>query len=189
MTASNPSQSQEIELLPAWVNPDLDRLMVVRKGTGDFSSWAESLVDLPAGALFARITGVTPKYGNNSDLESREKERTYSSLQVSRNLSIELNSDLLYMNHSCEPSLEIDTARMEVRVAAGRGLRKGDALTFFYPSTEAAMAQPFDCRCGSKKCLGRVRGASELPKEGLEGYYLNDYIRELLAEKNGTAKV
>ncbi len=46
-------------LLPAWVNPDLDRLMVVKEAEGEFRSWAESLVDLPAGALFARITGVT----------------------------------------------------------------------------------------------------------------------------------
>lgn len=47
-------------LLPAWVNPDLDRLMIVRRAEGDYKSWAESLVDLPAGAVFARITGVTP---------------------------------------------------------------------------------------------------------------------------------
>lgn len=46
-------------LLPAWVNPDLDRLMVVKNAKGDFRSWSESLVDLPAGAVFARITGVT----------------------------------------------------------------------------------------------------------------------------------
>src|SRR5687767_6882629 len=68
-------------LAPAWVNPDLDRLMVVHKDViasptdGNISdsdsstststksyykSWAESLVDLPAGAIFARINGVTP---------------------------------------------------------------------------------------------------------------------------------
>lgn len=54
------SSDENVGVLPAWVNPDLDRLMVVKKAEGSFQSWAESLVDLPAGAIFARITGVTP---------------------------------------------------------------------------------------------------------------------------------
>ncbi|TGJ86046.1 hypothetical protein E0Z10_g2698 [Xylaria hypoxylon] len=55
----NHAPSPDGDLLPAWVKPDLDRLLVVKKAEGDFRSWATSLVDLPAGALFARITGVT----------------------------------------------------------------------------------------------------------------------------------
>lgn len=38
--------------------------------------------------------------------------------------------------------------RWEVRVSEdGEGLKEGDELTFFYPSTEWSMAQPFDCLC------------------------------------------
>lgn len=49
-------------LLAAWVNPDLNRLLVVQKKQDGsyFKSWAESKVNLPAGAVFARITGITP---------------------------------------------------------------------------------------------------------------------------------
>jgi hypothetical protein len=67
---------EKVGLLPAWVNPDLDRLMVVKKAEGNFQSWAESRVDLPAGALFARITGVT-----------LVSSPTYSSVQVEFHIS------------------------------------------------------------------------------------------------------
>ncbi|KAI0472306.1 hypothetical protein F4859DRAFT_100276 [Xylaria cf. heliscus] len=159
-------------LLPAWVNPDLDRLMEIKKVEGEFRSWAESLVDLPAGAVFARITGVTTV-----------SVPTWSSVQAGRNLHIELNSKLVYVNHSCVPTLEWDMERMEVRVSRNRDLKKGDLLSFFYPSTEFKMAQPFDCWCGAgEKCFGRVEGASKLDVESLGGYWINGYIKELLAE-------
>lgn len=76
--------------LPAWVNPDLDRLMVVKSAGGSFRSWAESLVDLPAGALFARITGVTAT-----------TPPSYSTTQAGRDLHLELNSNIHFVNHSC----------------------------------------------------------------------------------------
>ena len=77
-------------LLPAWVNPDLDRLMVVKTAGGTFRSWAESLVDLPAGALFGRITGVTAVW-----------PPSYSTTQAGRDLHVELNSNIHFVNHSC----------------------------------------------------------------------------------------
>ncbi|KAI0914512.1 hypothetical protein F4823DRAFT_572141 [Ustulina deusta] len=160
-------------LLPAWVNPDLDRLMVVKEAEGDFQSWAESLVDLPAGALFARITGVTTV-----------RQPSWSSVQAGRNLHLELNSTLVYINHSCVPTLEWDMERMEIRVSRNRDLGKGDLLSFFYPSTEFCMAQSFDCWCGAGKgvCLGRISGAAGLDAEGLGAYWINGYIREMLEE-------
>ncbi|KAI1127298.1 hypothetical protein F5Y10DRAFT_242998 [Nemania abortiva] len=161
--------------LPAWVNPDLNRLMVVRKADGDFRSWAESLVDLPAGAVFARITGVTTVW-----------PPSWSSVQAEKDLHVELNSNLVFVNHSCAPTLEWDTERMEVRVSRNRDLKKGDVLSFFYPSTEWKMAQPFDCWCGSSECFGRVEGAARLDAEKLNGYWINGHIREMLeqASKN-----
>jgi hypothetical protein len=57
-------------------------------------------------------------------------------------------------------------------------------LSFFYPSTEWEMAQPFDCWCGAgeDKCFGRVQGAINLDTERLGQYYLNGYIMEMLKE-------
>ena len=173
---SNLPAAESTGIIPAWVNPDLDRLMVVKTAEGNFSSWSESLVNLPAGSLFARLTGLTS--GGPAQ---------YSSVQAGRNLHVELNSNLLYINHSCAPSLEFDMERMEVRVARDRDLKKGDLLTFFYPSTEWSMAQPFDCWCGAGdgKCLGRVEGAENIAPKKLRQFYINRHIEQMLVEKEG----
>lgn len=76
-------------------------------------------------------------------------------------------------------------ARWEVRVAADKdaGLRAGEELTFFYPSTEWHMAQPFECRCGKSVCMGKITGARDMSEENLSNYWLNVHIEELLEER------
>jgi hypothetical protein len=157
------------------------RLRVERGDPSTFSSRAVSLIDLPSGALFARITTATPS------------KKAYSSVQVSENSHIELNSELVYINHSCKPNLVFDMAKFEVRVHDGRELKKGDGLTFFYPSSEWEMAQPFECGCGEKECLGTIRGAGEIDDGLLRRFWLNKHIEKLLGArknaKNGTSGV
>lgn len=68
-------------------------------------------------------------------------------------------------------------------LAGPRGLKAGQELTFFYPSTEWDMAQGFDCFCGSEKCLGYISGAKNLSRNDLKGHWLSGHIRELLAEE------
>jgi len=169
--------------IPPWVTPNLSALLRVEHRPGDFASRSVSLVTLPPGAIFARITTPTPAI------------KAYSSVQASKHLHIELNSDLVYINHSCEPTLVFDMAAWEVRVnpELEDGLRPGMELTFFYPSTEWAMAQPFECLCGTERCLGTISGARDLGAAKLGGYYLNAHIEELLVEqaaqgKNGAMK-
>lgn len=80
--------------------------------------------------------------------------------------------------------------RWEVRVG-DRDLKEGDELTFFYPSTEWEMDQPFECACGEEGCRGRIEGAGKMGEKGLEGYWLNGHVREMLEErrvKNGSGK-
>ncbi|KAF2494763.1 hypothetical protein BU16DRAFT_445764, partial [Lophium mytilinum] len=158
--------------IPAWVKPDLTALLRVERPPGDFTARSVSLVSLPAGAVFARITSPTIA------------TKAYTSVQAGPNLHIELNSDLVYINHSCDPTLVFDMARWEVRVnpALSGGLQPGMELTFFYPSTEWHMAQPFKCLCGTAKCVGTVTGARDMGGK-LAGYYLNAHIEELLVEK------
>ncbi|KAF2825525.1 hypothetical protein CC86DRAFT_261521, partial [Ophiobolus disseminans] len=156
--------------IPAWVKPDLSRLLRVEKNPGSFASRSVSLVNLPAGSIFARITNPTPA------------TVAYSSVQASRDLHIELNCDLVYINHSCKPSLVFDMQRWELRVG-GQDLKEGDELTFFYPSTEWHMAQPFECLCGNEECRGRITGAKDMDGGVLGEYWLNGHIEELLEEK------
>ena len=132
--------------------------------------------------------------------------KRYTSVQVSADDHIELNSDFVYMNHSCDPSVDVIThpgASTEasgrkwsghIDVVARRDLAPGDELTFFYPNTEWEMDQPFDCFCAAAssqkkaggdaggKCLGKIAGAKFLSQDVLvfgEHGTVNSHILEL----------
>ena len=149
--------------------PTHPTLLQVHRSPKAFSSWAISQTSLPAGAVFAQITTATPG------------PKAYTSVQTGRDSHIELNSDLVFINHSCDPSLVFDMHAMEVRVVDHRPLTKGDVLTFFYPSTEWEMAQPFECVCGAAAgvCKRWIRGAKDMSPQELEGYWLNPHIVEM----------
>jgi hypothetical protein len=85
---------------------------------------------------------------------------------------------LLYINHHCRPNCFFDLRTMQLRAAAP--IREGDELTFFYPSTEWAMSEAFECHCGSAHCHGRIQGAAYLSDETLKTYHLAEHIRDLL---------
>jgi len=69
-------------------------------------------------------------------------------------------------------------------LAGPAGLHPGTELTFFYPSTEWAMAQSFDCFCRTPACKGRIAGASDMDAAQLQGMWLNGYIRDMLEERD-----
>jgi SET domain len=85
---------------------------------------------------------------------------------------------LLYINHHCRPNCFFDLRTMQLRAVAP--IRQGDEFTFFYPSTEWAMSEAFQCHCGSTHCLGRVQGAAYLDEEKLSNYDLSDHIKDLV---------
>ena len=63
-----------------------------------------------------------------------------------------------YLNHSCEPN----GAFRGLTLVALRAIAAGEELTFHYATTEYDMAEPFACRCGSPRCLGRIQGFKHL---------------------------
>ncbi|KEQ75893.1 hypothetical protein M436DRAFT_16887, partial [Aureobasidium namibiae CBS 147.97] len=127
-----------------------------------------SLVSLPPNSLFAPITSYTPC-----------STPQWHTLQVSRTSHISLDSAFTYLNHSCAPSLEIDTQNMQVRVSRDKELKEGDVLSFFYPSTEWEMDRGFRCLCGEEGCVGEVKGAKNMQREELQRWFVNGYIWEL----------
>lgn len=146
------------------------RIKVVRSDQ-PFKSAAISLVSLEPGALLAKITEATPT-----------GSATWTSFQTGRDSHMEFNSDIVYINHSCDPNLEVDTSLMEVRVAKDRHIKAGDELTWFYPSAEWEMAQSFPCECGTNRCLGAVRGSKYIEPSVLGGYFVNHHIQHLVEE-------
>ena len=80
-----------------------------------------------------------------------------------------------FLNHSCEPNTRITG----LRVVLLRPVRAGDELTFNYNSTEFDMASPFACHCGSRTCLGVIRGFVHLTADERAGLrpYLSAHLR------------
>lgn len=157
-------------------------ISVVRQ-PGSFASYSVSTATLAPGALVVRLA---------SPPLTLAPAKRWSSVQVSESQHIELNCDFLYVNHSCEPSLEFhvvpdcDEPVIEIRVAARRdehgnprGVVPGDEFTFFYPSTEWEMDVPFQCHCGTTSCKGLIAGAKDMTGEQLRGYFLNAHIEDL----------
>ncbi|KAH6586087.1 hypothetical protein BASA50_000792 [Batrachochytrium salamandrivorans] len=107
---------------------------------------------------------------------------TWASIQVARDTHAEIRSELLFMNHSCDPSTHVDTSRM--RVIAARTIAPGDEITFFYPSTEWDMAQPFTCHCGAVACLHRITGSRIMSLDSLANRFINHHIRVLMDERD-----
>jgi hypothetical protein len=104
---------------------------------------------------------------------------TYLTVQVGEDQHIELwPAQLQFTNHSCRPNCHIDTRAFEF--VAVRDIAVGDELTFFYPSTEWHMQQPFTCACGAPECVGTVSGADAMPADVMNRYRLSDFIRQKL---------
>ena len=90
------------------------------------------------------------------------------------------------MNHSCKPTLVFDVEKMEARTTE-RGLKEGEKLSFFYPSTEWRMDRGFECECGEEGCLGMVEGAEKLAErfgavEAAEKWWFNTWVKEKMGE-------
>ncbi|SAM03778.1 hypothetical protein [Absidia glauca] len=147
---------------------------VVRQGSPEqFSSKLELGLGFAKGATVVDLQGLTPG------------PKLYSSVQVSATKHVELNSDLVFMNHSCDPTMSMDVDRMAI--VALKDVKAGDEMTFFYPSTEWDMAQPFACWCGSSKCIETVRGAKHLSTDTLKQFVLSKHIQQLVNERDQQA--
>ena len=114
-------------------------------------------------------------------------EPTYLTVQIDIDKHIILQPEhLQYINHSCDPNVFFDTYAMQI--IALKTIQQGDEMTFFYPSTEWDMAQPFTCYCGSDKCIGEIKGATHISREVLSNYKLTRFIQQQLHERSNKEK-
>jgi hypothetical protein len=109
-------------------------------------------------------------------------EPTYLTVQVGNDTHITLQPEFLqYINHSCSPTVFFDTTLMQLVCLAP--LNQGDEFTFFYPSTEWDMIQPFTCYCGYSNCLKQIQGAMYLSDEVSSQYRLTDFIKSKIKNR------
>jgi hypothetical protein len=104
---------------------------------------------------------------------------TYLTVQISEHEHIELLPECLECaNHSCDPNCFFNTTTMDFVTL--KPIAAGEEFTFFYPSAEWDMDQPFKCLCGSDQCLEVIKGAKYLTTESIKKYRFTDFIRQKL---------
>ncbi|KAH7407313.1 hypothetical protein BKA64DRAFT_412189 [Cadophora sp. MPI-SDFR-AT-0126] len=168
-------------LTPYWKQPSHPSIqeVILPSNPSEFTTKSISKISVPPFGLFAKLE-FPPC--------TKADRPTYATVQMGKDEHLNLNSDLVYINHSCEPSLTFDLSPTSLGIFAGpKGLKPGDELTFFYPSTEWDMAQGFDCFCGAETCRGYISGAKNMSASQLEGMWLNPHIRALLSERDSSS--
>ncbi len=140
--------------------------LVVVEGNGRKGKHVVTIGAIPAGAVIVQVIGhhVVP---------------VANRFTVQAGVSTHLAGlgPLTFMNHSCAPNVFITTPDMTVKAICD--IRAGEELTFFYPSTEWQLAEPFECHCGSASCLGVIAGAATLSDQVLSPYLVNEHILAL----------
>ncbi|KAJ9111436.1 hypothetical protein QFC19_001205 [Naganishia cerealis] len=147
-----------------------------------------TIKDLPANTVVTKLTNLTTGTKAYSSVQHGSGEHDH----------FELNSDLLFVNHSCSPNVAFDLstprsahdveqerypAEWNLRTLS-RPVAKGEVLTFFYPSTEWDMGAPFKCNCGESNCLGTIRGAKHLSLAQLKQQeFINPHIMQMKLEE------
>ncbi|KAK4048844.1 hypothetical protein OIO90_005652 [Microbotryomycetes sp. JL221] len=160
---------------------------------GEFNSCLKLDKAFNKGDTIAQIKGTTPGAKAYSSVQVRPDPPVpnFDNDETTNDQPrhIELMSDLLYVNHSCEPNVAFDVRGQpqDWKVVALKDLDVGDVLTFNYVSTEWCMQQPFVCQCRSRSCLGTITGAKGVAEDVLSKYFINDHILAMKAHQIAVA--
>lgn len=83
-------------LTPTWTRPSHPDIQEVIINEAEFTSKSLSKISLPPFGFYAKMSFPPCTLADVP---------TYATVQFGRDKHLNLNSDLLYINHSCEPSL------------------------------------------------------------------------------------
>ncbi len=81
---------------PQWARPSHADIQEVAFNDGEFASKSFSKISLPPFGFFAKMAFPPCTITDGA---------TYATVQVGPDKHLSLNSDLMYINHSCDPSL------------------------------------------------------------------------------------
>lgn len=115
--------------------------------TGEIGIGVRLLVDVQAGAVLDRFTGVI-----GPDI-------TQHSLQIGPALHISDTRFIGYLSHGCEPNCRLDMDRFQL--VALRAIAARELLTVDYAATEDVLHTQFACHCGAATCREWITGRSD----------------------------
>ncbi len=77
---------------------------------------------------------------------------TQTSIQVSKNIHINIEDEGQYINHSCVPNCKMINGKL----VAISGIQPNEEITFNYNDSEDILSSPFVCNCCGKWIKGRL---------------------------------
>ncbi|CAD5113995.1 DgyrCDS3159 [Dimorphilus gyrociliatus] len=84
------------------------------------------------------------------------KQKSRFTVQISKNLHMDVVEPIKYTNHSCNPNCKLDVKTGQL--TAVKAIKPGQNITFDYCTTEYEMEEHFKCNCESDKCRGFIQG-------------------------------
>ncbi len=134
-------------------------------------------------SLFSRKSFVSGEIISEFGWRAMYSTPSYLTVQLSDTEHVELFPEYLEcINHGCDPNCFFDTTSL--RLIALKAIEDGEELRFFYPSAEWDMDQSFQCNCGSKNCVGEIKGAKYLTDVQVRRYRFTDFIQQKLASRS-----
>ena len=90
-----------------------------------------------------------------------------------------------FINHSCDPNTMFDMSRK--RIVAIKNIPPDSEITYNYLTTEWDLKEfdaDFQCKCGSPKCMGHIRGFRYLSRPEREALkpLLSPFLRSKLCQ-------
>lgn len=97
---------------------------------------------------------------------------------IGKNLWIDPNPPICYLNHSCNPTVGI---RGKLLFVALRDIKANEEVTLDYSITEDDTYWEFKCRCGAANCRKTIRSIQFLPERIFNKYmpYVPSYFKKV----------
>jgi hypothetical protein len=135
--------------------PPLSGLRVVRSTIDGYG--VVTTRPFAPGEVIAEVDGVAWREGEAVD--------DRYSLWIEDGLYFDMVDQTRWINHSCDPNAELDTAVSEAgevsaRIVAKRAIPAGQEIAYDY-AFPVHLAEP--CRCGSPRCRGQIIDEDALP--------------------------
>lgn len=104
------------------------------------------------GETVLKLDGAVSSIPNKYSLQIGEKKHLYAFSEDPADES----SAFRFLNHSCSPNCYFDMTHGTL--VALRDIAANEEINFHYCATEYEMTSPFECLCGSARCLKEIKG-------------------------------
>lgn len=126
------------------------------------------IVETEVGKAVQATRDIEPGQELYSFIGTVKEKPSMFTIQLSETKHLECEGGPEFTAHSCDPNSKMvfgDTFTSTTKLVATRAIKQGELISFNYCSTEWDMASTFQCKCGSTKCFGEIRGYKHCTEE------------------------